>query len=251
MTLEDNIRNAAALMRKSKFTTAYTGAGISVESGIPPFRGTDGLWSHYDPRNLEIDYFYENPAESWAIIKEIFYDFFGKAKPNKAHLALANLEKHQMIHRVITQNIDNLHQEAGSKEVYEFHGNSQRLVCVECHAVYPHGEVSLDHLPPVCRQCGGLLKPDFVFFGESIPSIPLNAAYDAVSLSDVFLIIGTTGEVMPANQFPVMAKSNGAKIIEINPSASHYTNAITDIFLQGKAGEVMEKLEKELLSPSL
>jgi NAD-dependent deacetylase len=122
---------------------------------------------------------------------------------------------------------------------------------VECHAVYPHGEVSLDHLPPVCRQCGGLLKPDFVFFGESIPAIPLNAAYDAVSLSDVFLIIGTTGEVMPANQFPVMAKSNGTKIIEINPSASHYTDAITDIFLQGKAGEVMEKLEKELLSPSL
>jgi len=251
MSLEARIKEAAKILRGSKFTTAYTGAGISVESGIPPFRGKEGLWSKYDPKYLEIGFFYQAPAESWAVIKEIFFDFFGEAQPNRAHRALAKLEEHGLISCVITQNIDNLHQEAGSRQVYEFHGNSKRLICLACFAGYTHEEVSLDHLPPTCRQCGGLLKPDFVFFGEQIPSVPLAAAYQAASESEVFLIIGTTGEVMPANQFPVMAKSNGAKIIEVNPSESNYTSQITDVFLRGKAGDVMELLEKELLSPAL
>jgi NAD-dependent deacetylase len=251
MIPEGKIREAAELIRNSKFTTAYTGAGISVESGIPPFRGDTGLWSKYDPKYLDIGFFYESPLESWGVIKEIFFDFFGTAKPNKAHLALANLEKNGLVARVITQNIDNLHQEAGSREVFEFHGNSKRLVCLACLTGYHHGEVSLDDLPPACLRCGGLLKPDFVFFGEAIPQLPLAAAYEAASLSDVFLVIGTTGEVMPANQIPFMAKSQGAKIIEVNPSESFFTSRITDIFLQGKAGEVMESLERELLSASL
>jgi NAD-dependent deacetylase len=245
MIPDGRIREAADLMRNSKFTTAYTGAGISVESGIPPFRGDEGLWSRYDPKFLDIGYFFESPAESWEVIKEIFFDFFGEARPNRAHLALANLEMNGLIARVITQNIDNLHQEAGSREVFEFHGNSKRLICLA------HMEVSLDHLPPTCRQCGGLLKPDFVFFGEAIPQLPLAAAYEAASLSDVFLVIGTTGEVMPANQIPFMAKSNGAKIIEVNLSESHYTPRITDVFLRGKAGEVMKLLERELLPAAL
>jgi NAD-dependent deacetylase len=251
MSLEEKIKEAARLLKVSKFTTAYTGAGISVESGIPPFRGDDGLWSKYDPKCLDIGYFFDSPAESWAVIKEIFFDFFGEAKPNRAHKALANLESHDLIHRVITQNIDDLHQEAGSKNVFEFHGNSKRLACLACFATYRHGEVSLDHLPPTCRQCGGLLKPDFVFFGESIPVLPLTAAYEAAKMSEVFLVIGTTGEVMPANQFPVMAKANGARIIEINPQPSNYTAEITDLFLQGKAGDIMEMLERELLTASL
>ena len=251
MTLEANIKQAAGLLRNSRFTTAYTGAGISVESGIPPFRGENGLWSKYDPNCLDIGYFFDSPAESWAVIKEIFFDFFGKAKPNKAHLALAELEAHGLIHRVITQNIDNLHQEAGSHKVFEFHGNSKKLLCLACLTTYQHGEVSLDHLPPTCRQCGGLLKPDFVFFGESIPTVPLSAAYEAANKSDVFLVIGTTGEVMPANQFPGLPKANGARIIEVNLQPSNYTGTVTDIFLQGKAGEIMEMLGRELLAPAL
>lgn len=251
MATESEIRKAAAMLKKSSYTTAYTGAGISVESGIPPFRGPNGIWTKYDPSMLDIGYFLESPYESWVAIKEIFFDFFGEAKPNKAHQVLARLEQNGMIHRVITQNIDNLHQEAGSREVFEFHGNSKRLVCLACFATYPHKEVSLDHLPPTCRQCGGLLKPDFVFFGEQIPPVPLSAAYEAASLSEVFLVIGTTGEVMPANQFPAMARSHGAVIIEINPSESNYTAKITDIFLKGKAGEILEKLERELLPAPL
>jgi NAD-dependent deacetylase len=245
------IHAAIDLLKNSGFTTAFTGAGISVESGIPPFRGADGLWSKYDPSSLDLEHFLANPDKSWVIIKEIFYDFFGQAKPNKAHYVLAQMEKQGFLGRTITQNIDNLHQEAGSLKVFEFHGNSQKLVCLRCHAIYKAKEVSLDHLPPTCRQCGGLLKPDFVFFGESIPQIPLTAAYEASAISDVFLIIGTTGEVMPANQFPLLAKQNGAKIIEINPKESHYTDQITDVFLKGKASEMMEKISKNLFSSAL
>jgi NAD-dependent deacetylase len=249
--LGKDIKEAARVLLKSNFTTAYTGAGISVESGIPSFRGEGGLWTRYDPNLLDIDHFREDPLRAWKIIKEIFYDFFGTAKPNKAHLVLAEMEKRGLLGRTITQNIDNLHQEAGCLHVYDFHGNSKHLVCLSCSTRYPAREVSLDHLPPTCRICGGLLKPDFVFFGESIPQLPLAAAYEAASISDVFLIIGTTGEVMPANQFPVMAKENGVTIIEINPAESNYTGMVTDIFLKGKAGEVMEQLGKELFSPAL
>jgi len=251
MLNEKIIYKAAEALRTSKFTTAYTGAGISVESGIPPFRGEGGLWTKYDPRLLDIDHFMQDPLRAWEIIKMIFYNYFGNAKPNKAHLVLADMEQRGLLGRTITQNIDNLHQEAGCKHVFDFHGNSKRLVCLSCHAYYPVGDINLDHLPPTCRQCGGLLKPDFVFFGESIPQIPLTAAYEAASISDVFLIIGTTGEVMPANQFPLMAKENGVTIIEVNLHESNYTRVITDIFLQGKATEMMELLAEVLFTPSL
>ena len=251
MVQKTNINQAVSLLKKSKFTTAYTGAGISVESGIPAFRGTNGLWSKYDTNLLEYQYFLENPKKSWEVIREIFYDHFGKAKPNKAHLILARMEQRGFISSTITQNIDNLHQAAGSKKVAEFHGNSQILICLSCYKEYHASDISLEHLPPTCRQCGGLLKPNFVFFGEAIPKPPLVAAYEAANKSDIFLIIGTTGEVMPANQFPYLAKENGAKIIEINPEPSLYTHAITDIFLQGKAGKIMESLEKILFSAPL
>ena len=249
--MSENIKIAADLIRNSKFTTAFTGAGISVESGIPSFRGDGGLWSKYDPQTLDLGYFLEQPAGSWKIIKEIFYDFFGKAKPNTAHLVLAEMEKKGLLARTITQNIDNLHQEAGSRTVFEFHGNCKNLICLHCSATYHSWDVGMDELPPHCRQCGGILKPGFVFFGESIPQVPLTAAYEAAIRSEVFLIIGTTGEVAPANQFPYLAKSNGAKIIEVNPNESNYTRSITNIFLQGKAGEIMERLSSELFSPSL
>ncbi|MBL7138211.1 MAG: NAD-dependent deacylase [Bacteroidales bacterium] len=250
-TLKKSIQEAASLLQKSRFTTAFTGAGISVESGIPPFRGEEGLWSKYDPRYLEISFFLSRPEESWQVIKQIFYDFFGKAAPNRAHLVLAEMERRGMLHRIITQNIDNLHQEAGNTRVYEFHGNSMKLVCLACSREFPYGKINLDHLPPRCPDCQGLLKPDFIFFGEAIPQEPLAAAYDAADKSDVFLIIGSTGEVMPANQIPPLAKQNGAKIIEINPEESNYTRRITDIFLQGKAGEVMSMLAETLFSTPL
>jgi len=244
-------KKAAEMVKHSGRITAFTGAGISVESGIPPFRGDDGLWSKYDPALLDINYFRAYPEKSWPVIKEIFYDFFGKAKPNAAHRALAVLEKNGMVQTVITQNIDNLHQEAGSKEVYEFHGNSQYLICDSCAGRYHVSEVNLDEMPPYCRQCGGLLKPDFVFFGEAIPQGVYARSVREAQLSDLFILIGTTGEVVPASMIPPLAKSRGASIIEINIDPSNYTERISDLFIQAKATEGMIGLMDALGIPLL
>ncbi|NCA86737.1 MAG: NAD-dependent deacylase [Clostridia bacterium] len=241
-TLERRLFKAAQLMRTAKNLTVFTGAGVSVESGIPPFRGSSGLWQKYDPQVLDLHYFYQNPLESWRVIKEIFYDFFGNAKPNAAHLALARLQEMGLLRCIITQNIDNLHQEAGNTIIHEFHGNSQILKCTACEQHYPAGEIDLGVLPPKCPDCGGLLKPDFIFFGEGIPMDAYHQSQAAARVADIFVIIGSTGEVMPANQIPVIARQSGAKIIEINPEPSHYTHVITDIYLGGKAGEILPRL---------
>lgn len=240
--IENSIALAAKAIKNSKYMVAFTGAGVSVESGIPPFRGADGLWSKYDPQVLDLNYFLYNPYESWVVIKEIFYDFFGKARPNPAHIALAELEKKGVLKEVITQNIDNLHQEAGNAIVHEFHGNSQKLICTKCRTHFGVNEVNLDKLPVDCPTCGSLLKPDFIFFGEGIPMDAYSGSKKAAEKSDVFLIIGSTGEVSPANQIPMLAKQTGSLLIEINPEPSRYTNYITDIYLPGKAGEIMTRL---------
>lgn len=236
------IHLAAQLIYNSKHLVAFTGAGISVESGIPPFRGSEGLWSKYDPKVLEIGYFHQHPKASWEVIKEIFYDFFGNAKPNAAHLALARLEEMGILKCVITQNIDNLHQAAGNAIVHEYHGNSQKLVCTFCAKHYEVADLNFDVLPPLCVECNRLIKPDFIFFGEGIPPGAHNASLNAAEAADVLLIIGSTGEVMPANQIPILAKQTGAKIIEVNPGSSRYTDFVTDIHLKGKAGDVMKEL---------
>jgi NAD-dependent deacetylase len=240
---------AARAIEEAGHSFAFTGAGISIESGIPPFRGEGGLWSKYDPIVLDLNYFKENPAESWAVIKEIFYDFFGKAKPNSAHLALAKMENAGMLNSVVTQNIDNLHQVAGSKTVWEFHGNSHSLECTECKSKYSINDLNFDRLPVLCPNCSGLVKPDFIFFGEAIPQLAYNKSVEEASNADVVIIIGSTGEVMPASYIPQIAKQNGATIIEINPEKSMYTNSITDIHLREKATVAMEKLLAELHMP--
>lgn len=236
---------AARALRNARHVTAFTGAGISVESGIPPFRGAEGLWSRYDPRCLDIAYFHAHTAEAWRVIKEIFYDFFGAAQPNDAHRALARLEAEGIVKALITQNIDNLHQEAGSRVVHEFHGNSRTLLCLGCGARVSAREINLDILPPRC-PCGGVLKPDFVFFGEMIPEQANRLSFREAELADVFLLIGTTGEVMPACLIPEEAKRRGAMIIEINTEPSNYTGRITDIFLRGRATEIMRGILAEM-----
>lgn len=246
-TLNNNIDKAVSLLKKSGYTTAFTGAGISVESGIPPFRGDNGLWSKYDPIVLDINYFHSNPIESWTVIKEIFYDFFGRAKPNLAHYALARMEDNSYLKNIITQNIDNLHQLAGSRIVYEFHGNSHTLICTTCSKIYSIDDIDFMDLPVRCTKCEGLIKPDFIFFGEGIPQIAYQKSVEAAERADILLVIGTTGEIMPASQIPHLAKSTGAKIIEINPVPSNFTSSITDIFLQGKATDVMDKIICKLL----
>lgn len=240
------IQEAADLILNSSRTTAFTGAGISVESGVPPFRGEGGLWDKYDPQVLDIGYFKINPEESWRVIKEIFYDFFENVKPNRAHFVLTEMEQMGFLHSIITQNIDNLHYDAGSKEVFEFHGNSRDLICTGCGYKESSQNVDLGKLPPGCEKCNSVLKPDFVFFGEPIPEEENWRSWEEAEKSDLFLIIGTSGEVMPASLIPYEAKKRGKKIVEVNLTHSNYTDKITDIFLEGKASVIMDELLKEI-----
>ncbi|MEA3494910.1 MAG: NAD-dependent deacylase [Bacteroidota bacterium] len=243
--MNNDIKEVAKLLVNSKSAIAFTGAGISVESNIPPFRGENGLWNKYDPKYLELNYFHTHPAECWKIIKEIFYDFFGSAKPNAAHIALAELEKMNIIKAVVTQNIDNLHFDAGNKNIFEFHGNSRNLVCLDCGKKYST-EIISEKGMPLCKKCDGVLKPDFIFFGEQIPEPAGSSSFDFAKKSDIVIIIGSTGEVVPASHVPVLAKQSGAKIIEVNISKTNFTSQMTDIFLEGKASEVMTELLKEI-----
>lgn len=241
------ISQAAQKIKNGRRMIAFTGAGISVESGIPPFRGPDGLWSRYNPQVLDLTYFQHHPVDSWQVIKEIFYDFFGSARPNLGHEALAQLESAKILHGIITQNIDNLHQEAGSQDVIEFHGTSRRLTCLSCQKTLPFQPELFSNMPPSCPDCGGLLKPDFIFFGEGIPPQAYQRSLEETHLADVWLVIGTTGEIMPASMMPIEAHRNGTLIIEVNLHPSNYTNTITNIFLQGKASEVLKALSDEIL----
>ncbi len=239
------IPSAVSLIQGARYLTAFTGAGISVESGIPPFRGDGGLWSRYDPRMLELDYFLAHPERSWPVLREIFYDHFGKARPNKAHQVLASWEQRGLLKTLITQNIDRLHHDAGSRNVVEFHGSSRLLVCLSCSRKVEAAPALLAALPPRC-PCGGIYKPDFVFFGEGIPAPAHARSQEAARRTDVMLVIGSTGEVYPAAMVPRWASEAGATIIEINPEASEFTHTVSDLHIALKAGEAFELMEKEL-----
>lgn len=242
----NDYKKAAEFVVNARHCTAFTGAGISVESGVPPFRGEGGLWNKYDPMTFEISYFMENTAVSWAAIHDIFYELFGRVLPNAAHYALAELEARGLVKEVITQNVDNLHSDAGSKTVHEFHGSLKRTRCLDCKRRVPVSKVDMNRLPPVCGACGGTLKPDVIFFGEAIPEAAASRSFRAAEKTDCMILIGTTGTVAPANMIPSQAKAANAKIIEINPVPSEYTRRVTDIFIKDKATAAMERLMDEI-----
>ncbi|MEW6044351.1 MAG: NAD-dependent deacylase [Thermoproteota archaeon] len=191
-----------------------TGAGISQESGIPTFRGKDGYWRKYDPMQLAtIDAFYENPKLVWEWYEDRRKNILA-AQPNRGHLAIAELAKHKDV-VVLTQNIDGLHQRAGSKKVYELHGSIIRIKCTVCD--YKDDITSsFDALPPKCR-CGNILRPDVVWFGEPLPQDVWMEAIRHAQSCDVMIIAGTSLVVSPANHLPIYAKQNGAVLVEVNP----------------------------------
>jgi len=241
------LENAAQALKNARCTVAFTGAGISVESGIPPFRGPGGVWSKHDPGKFEKSYFKRNPEEVWPLLKEIFFDMLGKAQPNAAHMALARLETAGKLAGIITQNIDSLHQAAGSQTVYEYHGSIRRMQCLDCRTFFDSTSISLETLPPACPACGGLLKPDFVFFSESIPFDVHTEATKLAKQSDVCLIVGTGGQVMPAGRIPYIVKNAGGTVIEINLHDSDYSYKTSDYYLQGKAGTLLPQLVARVL----
>jgi NAD-dependent deacetylase len=241
--MADAYLQAADIIRKSKMLISLTGAGISVESGIPDFRSACGLWERYDPMEYaHIDAFRQNPRKIWKMIFELI-GLTGNAKPNPAHCALATLEKKKILKSIITQNIDNLHQAAGSRNVIEFHGNSSHLRCLDCGAGYEASEFSLDGKePPVCGNCGCILKPGVIFFGEAIPMQALYESEDLAKRADAILVVGTSAVVYPASSIPYLVKSHGGSVIEINMERTGLTGSITSVFIEGPAGKVLPKL---------
>jgi len=236
---------ATEIISAKNNTIALTGAGISVASGVPPFRGPGGVWEKYDVEEYgTIDAFYRRPEKAWEMLKG-FKEVIEKARPNPAHLALARLETLGRLRTIITQNVDGLHQEAGNTNVIEFHGNNRWIVCLKCNRRYPTAEVSTATLPPYCT-CGGVLKPDAVFFGEKIPYEALSSSFAEANNCSVVLVIGTSAVVEPAASIPSIARRARAKIIEINPERA----LSSDIYLQGPAEEILPMLVDEVISLS-
>jgi NAD-dependent deacetylase len=238
------IRKAAEVICTSKLNIALTGAGISVESGIPDFRSAGGLWSKYDPADYAtITAFRQNPEKVWDMLREMDA-LVSQAKPNPAHIGLGDLEKMGYLQCIITQNVDNLHQAGGAKNVIEYHGNSSTLSCLWCGRQYRAKEKRGEHIPRC--ECQRVLKPDVVFFGESIPVEALNRSFQLAASSEALMVVGTSAVVTPANTIPSIAKERGGRIIEINLERTHLTDTITDIFLQGEAGQIITALVEEV-----
>ncbi len=240
------IQRAAKDILNSKKTVAFTGAGISVESGIPAFRGAQGLWEKYDPEEYAtIEAFHANPERVWSMLKEMF-SLILTARPNPAHTGLAELESMGYLTSVITQNVDGLHQTAGSRTVIEFHGTHRTFSCLNCSTRVDGSTARLDDLPLRCPTCSSFLKPDVVFFGEPIPwKAQLLSLHESESCG-LMLVIGTSAIVYPAATLPMTAKERGAVIIEINKEPSAMTDSVSDYLIQGSAGEIIPAIVQEL-----
>ncbi len=240
------IQRAAKDILQSKKTIAFTGAGISVESGIPDFRGAQGLWQKYDPEEYAHIYaFHSNPEKVWLMLKEMF-SLIMTAKPNPAHLGLAELERMGLLSSVITQNVDGLHQAAGNKNVIEFHGSHRTLSCLKCSTKVDGLSLTIADLPPRCSRCSSLLKPDVVFFGEPIPWEAQVMSLKESRSCSVVLVIGTSAVVYPAATIPMTAKERGAIVVEINKEPTPMTNHVSDYLICGSAGEIIPAIIEEV-----
>jgi NAD-dependent deacetylase len=243
----DDYQKVADLIEENGYTVGFTGAGISVESGIPAFRGGQGLWEKYDPMEYaHISAFNANPEKVWIMLREMSQVII-ESKPSPAHLALSDLEKKGYLKAVITQNVDGLHHVAGNTNVIEYHGNHRQLVCLSCPTRIPLSPEAVSELPyPRCELCGRALKPDVVFFGEGIPMGAMVRANQEANNCNILLIIGTSGVVYPAADIPYAAKSGGAVVVEINVEDTPFTSSITDYFLKGSASTILPKIVEHM-----
>jgi NAD-dependent deacetylase len=227
----------------------FTGAGVSTESGIPDFRSPGGLWDRYDPDEFRFQRFLESEEarkKYWKMSAE-FYGLLTQVRPNAAHEACVELDRLDKLECVITQNVDNLHTEAGLEpdKVIEIHGNALKVGCLECDARHSRAEVQawLDagEEVPLCRKCGGLLKPRTISFGQGMPLDEMQRAEAHMKRCDLFIVIGSSLVVFPAADMPVYAKASGAKLVIINMTPTPFDES-ADLVIFGKAGEVMEEI---------
>lgn len=247
--MKNSILQAADTLSQARTTIALTGAGISVESGIPPFRGKGGIWEKFDPvEYAHIDSYRKHPERIWRVFLMELVRALNQAQPNNAHKGLARLESLGRLEAVITQNVDGLHQAAGNTQVIELHGTFARHRCMSCENRAETRQLDLSTLPPRCN-CGGMFRPECIFFGEQIPPGALARSRRLSAQCDAMLVVGTSAYVQPAAMLPNIAKDTGAKIIEINPESTPYTRHITDIFLKGTAGQILPELVAALEHP--
>jgi NAD-dependent deacetylase len=236
--------SVAHQIKHARRAVAFTGAGISAESGLGTFRGRDGLWSKYDPTEVaSIESFKRDPRKFWEFAREIGWIFL-TAKPNAAHTALAELEAMKRLDSVITQNVDGLHQRAGSKHVLEIHGNVGRMICTRCSATCATEKIvdRIEHQDvPRCDRCGGPLKPDIILFGEPLPEKAFGQALKKVRSSDLLLAVGTSLEVYPAATLAEIAKKGGAKVVSIDSERTAW-DGLCDYKLSGPAGEILPRI---------
>ena len=241
--LERAAVEAARLVYAANHAVALVGAGLSVESGIPPFRGPGGLWTKYgEPDMRGYERFLDDPKEWWEQrmspsggYRELT-DALSQAKPNAGHVALREMEELGFLKHIITQNIDNLHQEAGSRAITEIHGNRTKLRCLGCGSRWPLDGFPIDELPPTCPECGGTVKGDTVMFGEPIPRDALDECILQTQMCDCMLLVGTSAAVYPAAGFPHDVRRAGGALIEVNPNETPLTE-IADVVLRAPAGE--------------
>lgn len=235
----DLLKEAKERLLGSTSPVVMTGAGVSAESGVPTFRGADGLWKNFRPEDLATPgAFDRDPVLVWE-----WYDWrrrkISQVSPNAAHYALAEIEKTHPGFTLITQNVDGLHAMAGSKNVLDLHGSIWRVRCTECGVISEDRTVPIN-IPPKCG-CGGLLRPDVVWFGEELPMRVIEKAFAAASGADFIMVIGTSGVVQPAASLAVRAKNGGAFVVEVNIENTPLSD-IADVFLKGKAAETVPLL---------
>lgn len=238
---------ACTVLRRAHRIVALTGAGVSAESGIATFRDAQtGHWSRYNPEVLaSANGFARDPGLVWRWYMERL-GRAGQAKPNPAHVALAELERQHPAFTLVTQNVDDLHERAGSQRVLHLHGTLGAFRCSRCQRPCSLEPADRDRdLPPICTACGAYIRPGVVWFGEQLPQRPLQEAWNAVRTCDLFLVAGTSGVVMPAAALPEAAKSFGAQVIEVNVERSEITQH-ADCFLQGAAGSILPRLVASL-----
>jgi NAD-dependent deacetylase len=242
------LERAAEIVASSTYMIALVGAGLSKESGIPTFRGGDGLWDkHGEPPMDGYQRFLADPAGWWAerlAEQEKRSDFskaIEEAKPNAGHIAMAEMERAGLLKHIITQNIDDLHQQAGSVAITEIHGNRTKQRCIECSRRWKREEFVSSEVPPRCPDCDGLVKSDTVMFGEPIPQDALESCFQEARRADAVLLVGTSAVVYPAAEFPIIAHRQGARLIEVNPQETPLSD-ICSAVLRAPSGEALPLL---------
>lgn len=250
--LQEQLETAARIIAESSYLIALVGAGMSKESGIPTFRGGDGLWDkHGEPPMDGYQRFLADPTKWWAdrlaerkAAASSGSDFghaLEEAQPNPGHLAMAQMEREGYLKHIITQNIDNLHQVAGSTAITEIHGNRTKMRCVGCGRRWPREEFETDEVPPRCPDCRELVKGDTVMFGEPIPRDAIESCYREAHQADAVLLVGTSAVVYPAAEFPVIAYRHGARLIEVNPQETPLSN-FSSAVIRAPSGEALPAL---------